>query len=242
MRIDDFIDASNNISSIEPLTELFLKALNDYGFDRAICAYLNPYNLQLDISTKLLIRYPDDWMEHYIANDYANHDPVCRWVLRKQNAFTWKDIQQNWMSDKEKEVMKNAQQAGFHNGGAVGIHLKNGTSVGFGFARSQKDKTMHKTELHRIHAICNQFLIILEDIEKKSPFQHPKIKLTDKEKDVISWCAQGKSNSCIADIMGISEHAVNFHLRNIYKKLDTNNKTLAVLKAYRAQLMDTLPN
>jgi DNA-binding CsgD family transcriptional regulator len=242
MRLEDFIETSNKAHSIDELSQLLMKALGEMGLDRAICAQINPYNKQQDIDTKFLIRYPEDWMKHYLENDYINSDPVCRWLVDKQFVFTWEDIRKRWISQREKLILDEANEAGFYNGGAVSVILQDGTILGLGFARSQKDKELHKTELHKISALAHQYYIALNELEQLPRFVKPKIKLTGKEKDIINWCAQGKSNSCIADILTISEHAVNFHLRNIYRKLDTNNKTLAVLKAYRANLMDTYPS
>jgi len=55
--------------------------------------------------------------------------------------------------------------------------------------------------------------------------------LTKRESEVLLWCSRGKSNWEIGKILSISEHGAEFHLRNIFKKLDTNSRVVAVVKA-----------
>jgi len=61
--------------------------------------------------------------------------------------------------------------------------------------------------------------------------QHPIESLTDREQDVLTLLAQGMSNKDIAQSLFLSVRTIEAHLRNIYGKLDVNNRTEAVLWA-----------
>lgn len=52
--------------------------------------------------------------------------------------------------------------------------------------------------------------------------------LTDRERDILSWVARGKTNAEIATALYIAESTVRKHLQNTYKKLDVSNRTAAV--------------
>jgi DNA-binding CsgD family transcriptional regulator len=54
--------------------------------------------------------------------------------------------------------------------------------------------------------------------------------LSKREKDVIALLLQGKSNKQIAFALGISESTVEFHLRNIYTKLQVSSRAEAIIK------------
>ncbi|MCA1900228.1 MAG: LuxR C-terminal-related transcriptional regulator, partial [Chloroflexi bacterium] len=54
--------------------------------------------------------------------------------------------------------------------------------------------------------------------------------LSKREKEVIELLLQGKSNKQIAFALGVSASAVEYHLKNIYKKLQVNSRTEAVLR------------
>jgi RNA polymerase sigma factor (sigma-70 family) len=51
--------------------------------------------------------------------------------------------------------------------------------------------------------------------------------LSDREREVILILAQGKQNKEIARQLGISEHTVEKHLSNIYRKLNVANRAEA---------------
>ena len=55
--------------------------------------------------------------------------------------------------------------------------------------------------------------------------------MTDRERDVLSWAARGKSVLDTADILILSEDTVKTHIRNALTKLGANNKTHGVTKA-----------
>jgi DNA-binding CsgD family transcriptional regulator len=57
------------------------------------------------------------------------------------------------------------------------------------------------------------------------------IKLTQREAEVLSWVAQGKSNTVIADIMNVSPHTIDNYLRRTYAKIGVNSRTSAAIKA-----------
>ena len=65
-----------------------------------------------------------------------------------------------------------------------------------------------------------------------------KIKLTDRETEVLEQLAKGLSYSIIADNLIISPGTVRKHIENIYKKLQVHNKIEAIIKARNNKLID----
>ena len=63
------------------------------------------------------------------------------------------------------------------------------------------------------------------------------VHLTEREREILSWAAEGKSDAVIADIIGISHATIRFHLNNIFRKLQANERTLATVKAIRLGLI-----
>jgi DNA-binding NarL/FixJ family response regulator len=58
--------------------------------------------------------------------------------------------------------------------------------------------------------------------------------LTSREAEVLSWVAQGKSNSEISIILGAAEPTVKKHLEHIFEKLGVENRNAAALRAIEA--------
>jgi DNA-binding NarL/FixJ family response regulator len=58
-----------------------------------------------------------------------------------------------------------------------------------------------------------------------------KLELTPRVAEVLLWVAQGKTNSDIATILGISESTVKKHLLEIFDKLGVETRSAATLRA-----------
>ena len=63
--------------------------------------------------------------------------------------------------------------------------------------------------------------------------------LSEREKDVADLLVQGKSNKQIALELGIANRTVEFHLSNIYAKLEVASRTEAVLKLTEGHLRES---
>jgi len=57
------------------------------------------------------------------------------------------------------------------------------------------------------------------------------IDLSGRESEIMGWIARGKRNVEIAQILDISPHTVDTHLRRAYRKLDVYDRTSAAVRA-----------
>jgi DNA-binding NarL/FixJ family response regulator len=62
--------------------------------------------------------------------------------------------------------------------------------------------------------------------------------LSDRELSVLRLVSRGHANKEIARVLAISEDTVKGHLKNIFTKLDVNDRTLAVTLAARRGIID----
>nr|WP_083219190.1 helix-turn-helix transcriptional regulator [Bradyrhizobium icense] len=62
--------------------------------------------------------------------------------------------------------------------------------------------------------------------------------LSEREKDCLRWVAEGKSSWEIGKILKVSENTVNFHIKNVMRKLGTTNRIQATVKAIRLNLIE----
>lgn len=63
--------------------------------------------------------------------------------------------------------------------------------------------------------------------------------LTPTEVKVLAKIAQGLSSQQTADKLVCSKRTIDFHLNNIYVKLDVNSRTSAVAKAFQNKILST---
>jgi DNA-binding response OmpR family regulator len=55
--------------------------------------------------------------------------------------------------------------------------------------------------------------------------------LNDREAEILTWAARGKTSAQIAEILGLAKRTIDFHLDNAREKLGARTRTEAVVKA-----------
>lgn len=74
--------------------------------------------------------------------------------------------------------------------------------------------------------------LVIRSFQKSSD---PNLSL--REQEILSLLCQGKSYKMIAEALHISKGTVHSHLKKIYKKLEVNSMTEAVVKAHQERLV-----
>jgi len=64
------------------------------------------------------------------------------------------------------------------------------------------------------------------------------VKLSNREAEVLTWAARGKTSAEIAQILNLSKRTVDFHMDNAREKLGVSTRIQAVIKAANGQLID----
>ncbi len=62
-------------------------------------------------------------------------------------------------------------------------------------------------------------------------------RLTSREMDVLGCIAKGFSNQDIAHALFVSEKTVKNHLTNIFRKINVNDRTQALIYALKNRIM-----
>lgn len=62
-------------------------------------------------------------------------------------------------------------------------------------------------------------------------------RLSPREREILLHVLDGKSNWVIAQVMSISENTVKFHLKSVFRKLDTSSRVVAATKAHMEGLL-----
>jgi DNA-binding NarL/FixJ family response regulator len=75
------------------------------------------------------------------------------------------------------------------------------------------------------------------NIETPESTEPKEYRLTQRQLEVLDLIAQGHPNKVIADYLGISEQTVKIHINQIFKELRVFNRTQAVLRAQKHQLL-----
>lgn len=174
--------------------------------------------------------------ESYLAsqNDSATsrRDPVMRRLKRLSVPFIYDES--TYKSADATDLWEEQAAFGFRTGIAVAVHMPDRRHFLLGVDRdhalprdsSVLSRMMADLQLLAVHAQhAAGRLLTTEDTGSDAP------SLTDRELEVLNWTMAGKSAWVVSELLGISENTVNFHLRNVFRKLEVSSKHQAVLKA-----------
>lgn len=129
---------------------------------------------------------------------------------------------------------------GYKTGVAVALHLPDFRHFLLGVDR---DSALPRQEqrLTRLMADLQLLAVHAQDaaarLLKPESAPNPPPELTPREVEILRWTMEGKTAWAVGAILGVTEGTVNFHLRNIFRKLGASSKHQAVLKALRMRLI-----
>lgn len=181
---------------------------------------------------------PEAFLSSYTDVADMRRDPVMQRLKRLSVPFVYD--QDTYTSEAAGDIWEKQAPFGYRTGVAVAIHMPERRHFVLGVDRerdlprdsSQLSRMMADLQLLAVHAQhAAGKLLSPEDELSELP------SLTERELEVLKWTMAGKSAWIVSELLAISENTVNFHLRNVFRKLNVSSKHQAVLKALSLGLM-----
>ena len=231
--LEDFIDDTSRVTSVERLFDIFVEAMRHLGFDQVNFSVLRDRELALSAhGFGLISTYPLTWREYYEVNRLAQIDPVVKWAVGSVRAFRWREIETtSELSRRQRHFLRDAEEAGLFNG--VGVPFPGPLSLKGGIALATSAKGARQlTNLDILTAYCNHFYAVYKRLSVPALRLSPvAVELTEREQEVLVRIAHGATNDEISERLDIKAGTVEFHVQNILKKLDAPNRAAASTKA-----------
>ena len=221
-----------NAGNIESLVDLYRSAIRNFGFSHFILTGLPTHGQRFE-SLVLERFWPDDWMSHYVSRDYIKRDPVAIASVFHSRPFTWKEAwaRASMSSSAGDLVMMEAADAGLKDGVCVPIPVRNARSGCISLAGEVA--ITEPDALQPVNVLSLTFASRLQLLVDHR--RHPTgLTLSDREREVLTWVAEGKTAWEISKILGISDSTVNKHIAGAMRKTGAVTRTQAVAKAMTA--------
>jgi DNA-binding CsgD family transcriptional regulator len=173
--------------------------------------------------------FPRDYAEDYVRNRSWEGDPAVRLVQKRTQPFLWTDIsRQNDLSKSEKEIVGAAVKAGLQDGYCFPLFGPGGHNGYAALGTFPVGESWNEGKLTLLFwAVQISHLRVCELIAEMMP---QPIDLSARELEVLNWIARGKSNSVIAELIGISTNTVDTYMRRLFEKLGVTDRTSAAIK------------
>ncbi len=235
-RFADFIEQSNQASTSGELFALFESAMADEGCSYVAYGSLTNhvvYNAARYEAPAVVLNYPDTWVAHYFEQKYQEIDPIVLRSASYRSPFRWSDLAATHaLLPAQQLFMDEAEDAGLKSGVTVPLHGPFGEVAVVSLARDQASAS-EPEQTDKLTALSSQFHIAYTEIMLGIRRVEAPALLTPRERECLLWSARGKSSWDIGMILKVSEHTVNFHLKNAMKKLECSSRVVAVVKAIR---------
>lgn len=233
----DFIEAMKIAETPHAIARSLEVVAGDFGLDSFAISGL-PLPGESIAPYVLLNGWPPEWFERYVAEKYVRVDPVIHHSRTTDEVFIWSEVLNGTrVGPRARKLMNEASDFGMRDGISVPLHSIGGLQaiVTFG-GRNIKMPQEAKGILHLVSIYAHHRL---QAITKKANGTTRKkvANLTTHERDVIYWCAEGKTNWEIAQILGRSKSTVQHQLRNALLKLNCVNRSQLIATSIRHGLI-----
>jgi len=207
---------------------------HDLGFD--YCSYVLhlPVPVQ-DPSVVWASTYPQQWLDHYFSHKYLDIDPMLKRVVKETAPLTWAyDTYES-----QPAFWEEASAHGVRYGWASSTHgAKHSTGI-LSLARSNDPVSARELDESEVKLFWLGHLAhgAISNLEMAKRQAQPNQELSIREREVLRWTAAGKTSGEIAAILGISERTITFHVTRALQKLNSVNKTQAVITAMMLNML-----
>ncbi len=175
------------------------------------------------------ISYPTEWTDIYRSRNFLAIDPIV--ISGKTGLLYWKDVYKEIPPDRE--FYSQAKSFGLENGFS---HIISNQQIfglmsvaGGELANSPRSRAI----LNNLAPHLHQLVLYLTQQKEKANLP----RLTPREREVLLWAMEGKSNWEISVVLGIGRESVKGHIANILRKLNASNRTHAVAIALQNGLL-----
>ena len=235
---DEYIGELKRLQTADTVWDVLMKFVSSVGIDALSYYHIAPPG-SIDFSARYFMAI--GFEEDLIANYRSSHDLIYGPFKSIRNLIIEPIL---WSQVFEKLSFTSAQKDslskfyGHHprNGLVLpvyGPHGRNGYVV-LRFKEAKHELSSANTNLVSFAANHAHLHFCRIQAENRSDVVY----LTQREQEVLTWVARGKSNTVIAEIVGISQHTVNGYLRRIYLKTRTSDRTSATLRAIGDSLIE----
>lgn len=234
---ETYLEKANTARTKEELFKIYSDVVRQHGLDRVLlCLATDHRDIGETAGMKFMHNYPQDWMSYYFEHQLNVIDPVIVYGFNVYESYRWTDVEKHMdLNRQQKQCLNMGIESGLYSGICTPLRGPDNAVGGLSVASSQK-KDGFDGKMDLITAYSNHFYLAyrrlgIKQQETVPPCPAQNYALSPREREILTWAATGKSYSDIATILSLSDHTVDFHMRNIYRKLEVNHMILAVVKA-----------
>ncbi len=232
----DILKSLDRAHSREDILRALMPRLSGFGIEYIISAMIPQHRLPARTQKNFVIleNTSDEWRKLYFTKGYMYQDPIVQATLRSTTGFAWGEVgAAETLDPRARQLMGEAREFGLGDGFTVPLATLEEERGGLTFAGPRLEISPAQRGVLTLLAsyVVGQTLLL-----DGGPTQR-RIGLTPRERESLQWAAEGKTDWEIGELMGISQHGADFHLRSARVKLGCVTRTQAVAEGLRRGLI-----
>ena len=236
----DAIEAIVEAADIEDVWANLTRFCGSLGFDRLFYGLTHHRTEQSfgDLDDLVVLSNAcGAYVNQFIGREMFRKAPMVHWANRNVGAQSWRVIAERaaagQLSDEELEAVAFNQEFGVTAGFTISFpetHTRNRGALALmapkGASQDEADAIWDRHG-RVLSAVANVAHLKITRL----PHYGARRQLTQRQREVLSWVGDGKTNQDIATILGLTSATVEKHLRLAREVLDVDTTAQAVLKA-----------
>lgn len=219
----------------EPSFEQFSQSIGTKAFTVA----------DLDVARSQLVRadstMSQDWLGDYVACGFHNIDPFLRGVWRGQSLMTVDSgtlVRNDDTCSASYALNHGLSDAGYGHLRASTFHsaAEGGTRL-VSLCFADDDHDVDPSAALAFSSVINTFYRFGEEKDPLTFWRTPQVRITKRERDALSFLADGNAVSTVAFKMGISETMVHRHLSSCQSKYGAASREQLIAMAIKDRVI-----
>jgi LuxR family quorum sensing-dependent transcriptional regulator len=232
-----FIRDLDRARNLEDVSAQVMRYVAPFGVEHMVASTIpGPRSSRKEQLGQLLLnRWPEEWATRYASRGYVAYDATIRRLISSPEPFRWNElgplVQDN---PNARLILEEAAEFNLKEGFGLSLQTLDKQTVGFSAGGRQTDMspdTQGMLTLVATYAIGRAIALKQENVPDAP------IVLSAREREALQWAAEGKNDWEIGEVMSISEHGADKHMRSVRAKLGVINRTQAVAEAIRRGLI-----
>jgi DNA-binding CsgD family transcriptional regulator len=220
-----FIEELRTCASSQEVGAAFASMIAPHGFPMVSCGESRQTPAGRDWRF-FFNTWPSDLLLEYQNNDYVQYDLLPTAARLSSAPFTWQELMRDRaQTPKQVEFNNWVRKRGVVDGYAVPIHFPGGdiglcVSVATHVIEDAEERlALHMASLYA-HERC-------QALGRPGLASSVKSLLSPRELECLKWVLDGKSDTDIGAILGISRNTAHFHIERVKQKLGVRTRTQA---------------
>lgn len=230
MHVRDYETAVAACRTPEALWGLIGGYFHDTDVERVVYLHLPPIGSPDERSPRIRADgYPDELVSRYLVERLYRDNPLLRHAQTSADPVYWDEIADDpTLTPRERDFVAELQDHGLGCGVGMPVYGRNGRVGHCGLGFRDGVRRLAPEVLRTFQWVCQlghlRYCDMLQEMLGPAP------SLSERESEVLALVARGKSNTLIGEILGISSHTVDAHLRRIYLKLGVFDRISAAVR------------